>query len=152
MCEIKISSNVKFCKRILTVIKVCLLAPLPIVWFQQPDVLTSILNIPVWFKQVKQLMLAPFLPFTPQSIERLRLQDGDIYTSSVAVVLTTGMRNCSQTSFYFFSVHQQKNALRSSLLVISVESEPLLASTLFSTTARKIPFSTTLLTGLGMRA
>ena len=52
MCEIKISSNVKFRKRILTVIKVCLLAPLPIVWFQQPDVLTSILNISVWFSSV----------------------------------------------------------------------------------------------------
>ena len=102
-------------------------------------------------EQVKELMLAPFLPFTPQSVKGWRLQDGDTCTSSVTVILTTGMRNCSQTSSYFFLYTHKKNALRSSLLGISDESEPLRASTLFSTTAGESPFSTPVLTGLGMR-
>ena len=160
MCEIKISSNDKYCKRSLTVIEECLLAPIPIVWLQQPDVLTSILNISVWFSSIRLKAYRAgqtanvgsfFLPFTPQSFERLPLQDGDTYNSSLTAILTTGMQNCSQTSSYFFLYTHKKSALWSSLLGILVESEPLRASTLFYTTAGKSPFSTPVLTGLGMR-
>ena len=156
MCEIKISSNDKCCKRSLTVIEVCLLAPITIVWLQQPDVLTSILNISVWFSSIRlkayragqTANVGSF--FCLLLLSHLRNCHCKM-VCSVTVILTTGMQNCSQTSSYFFLYTHKKSALWSSLLGISVESEPLRASTLFYTTAGKSPFSTPVLTGLGMR-